>query len=94
MVFKSPWSIPPLPDIPDSIPLCNFMFDEQYGRCPISKSRDAYTCGLTGRSISAQEQRDRVEYLARSLTHEFGWQVNENSEFDKVVGVFATNTVS
>lgn len=94
MVFKAPAFTPPLPEVPDTVPLCEFMFDERYGRCPISKSLDPYTCGLTGQSISAEEQKVRVEYLARALAHEFAWNVNEGTEFDKVVGVFATNTVS
>jgi len=69
------------------------MFDEQYGRRPISKSWDTYTDGITGRSVTAQEQKDNVEYLARALAKEFGWKVNDGTEYDKVVGVFAVNTV-
>ncbi|KAF4775513.1 AMP-binding enzyme [Colletotrichum scovillei] len=76
-----------------NMPLCEFMFDEQYGRHPVATSLDSYTCGLSGSSISAQEQKSRVEALARSLALEFGWSVNQGSEFDKVVGIFALNTV-
>jgi hypothetical protein len=36
----------------------------------------------------------RVEHLARALSKEFGWQPNEGTEWDKVVGIFALNTVS
>lgn len=93
MVFKAPSFAPSLPEVPDTVPLSEFMFDEQYGRCPISKSREAYTCGLTGRSLSAQEQKDRVGYLARALSKELGWGVSEGSEYDKVAGIFALNTV-
>ncbi|KAF9874367.1 AMP-binding enzyme [Colletotrichum karsti] len=85
--------LPLLPSIPDTVPLCDFMFDERYGRCSYSESLNAYTCGITGLSISAEEQRVRVELLARSLAHELQWRVNEGNEFDKVVGIFALNTV-
>lgn len=94
MTFTAPSFVPSLPDVPDTVPLPEFMFDEQYGRFPVSKSLDAYTCGLTGMSITAQEQKIRVSYLARALSEELGWGVNEGSEFDKVAGIFALNTVS
>ncbi|KAK0371273.1 AMP-binding enzyme [Colletotrichum limetticola] len=93
MLFVPDQSLPQLPSIPDTVPLCDFMFDEQYGRHPVATSLDPYTCGLSGSSISAQEQKGRVEALARSLAQEFGWSVNQGSEFDKVVGIFALNTV-
>lgn len=93
MIFTAPDFVPPLGPVPDTVPICDFMFDERYGRRPISESLDAYTCGLSGRSISASEQKERVDALAWSLCHEFGWEVNEGSEYDKVVGIFALNTV-
>ncbi|KXH42228.1 AMP-binding enzyme [Colletotrichum simmondsii] len=93
MLFVPDQSLPQLPIIPDTVPLCDFMFDEQYGRHPVATSLDSYTCGLSGSSISAQEQKSRVEALARSLAQEFGWSVNQGSEFDKVIGIFALNTV-
>ncbi|KAJ9647375.1 uncharacterized protein PV06_00093 [Exophiala oligosperma] len=93
MVFyPAPW-LPKLPEIPDTVPICEFMFDEQYGRRPYAESWDTYTCGLTGKSISATQQRERFEKLARALSRELGWKVNEGSEYDKVVGVFALNTI-
>lgn len=93
MTFFPNDSLPPMPSIPD-IPLCDFMFDERYGRRPYDESLDAYTCGLSGRKLSAHEQKDRVEFLSRALAKELRWRVNEGSEFDKTVGVFALNTVS
>lgn len=94
MGFRPNQSLPELPDVPDTVPICDFMFDERYGRHPIAGSLDTYTCGLGGASISAQGQKSRVELLARSLAQELGWRVNQGSEFDKVVGIFALNTVS
>ncbi|KAK1635587.1 hypothetical protein BDP81DRAFT_450458 [Colletotrichum phormii] len=93
MLFVHDESLPQLPSIPDTVPLCDFMFDEQYGRHPVAKSLDSYTCGLSGYSISAREQKARVEAFARSLAQELGWSVNQGSEFDKVIGIFALNTV-
>ncbi|KAK4938912.1 hypothetical protein LTR10_020735 [Elasticomyces elasticus] len=93
MVFTPvPWA-PKLPDIPDTVPLCEFMLDEKHGRRPLSKSWDPYTCGLSGRSITATQQKENVDKLARALAKEFGWDVNEGTEYDKVVGVFAHNTI-
>jgi hypothetical protein len=94
MVFYPEKWVPNLPEIPDDVPICDFMLDEQYGRRPYSESWDTYTCALSGRSIGATQQRDHVEKLSRALAQEFGWKVNEGTEYDKVVGVFALNTVS
>ncbi|KAF6819023.1 AMP-binding enzyme [Colletotrichum musicola] len=87
-------SLPPLPTIPDTVPLCDFMFDERFGRCAYSESLDAYTCGISGSKISAFEQKIQVDVLARALAEELGWRVNEGNEFDKVVGIFALNTIN
>jgi ribosome assembly protein SQT1 len=93
MVFYPPPWVPKLPEIPDTVPICEFMLDEKHGRRPYSDSWDAYTCGLSGKSITAVQQKENVDRLARSLAKEFGWKVNEGTEYDKVVGVFALNTV-
>ncbi|OQV03944.1 AMP-binding enzyme domain-containing protein isoform 1 [Cladophialophora immunda] len=93
MVFYPMKWIPPLPEIPDTVPICEFMLDEQYGRVPYAESKEAYTCGLTGKSISARRQKEDVDSLSRALAKEFGWGVNEGTEYDKVVGIFALNTI-
>ena len=95
MVFYPPAWVPELPfDPPDSIPLNEFMLNEQYGRYPLSKSNPPFTCGLTGAEYSALEVRDRVDNLARALSKELSWKVNEGTEWDKVAGIFSVNTVS
>lgn len=95
MVFTAPSWVPKLPfDPPDSIPICEFMLNEKYGRLPLQDSRPPFTCGVTGTAYSAVEVRDRVDQLARGLSKEFGWQPNKGTEWDKVIGVFAVNTVS
>ena len=93
MVFIPCSFVPKLPEVPDTVPICEFMLDEKHGRRPFSQSWDPYTCGLSGNTIKAMDQKTRVDHLSRSLAKEFGWKVNEGTEMDKVVGVFALNTV-
>jgi hypothetical protein len=92
MVFKTAPRNPPLPYIPDDIPICDFIFESDT-RFPLQQSLDPFTCGISGRSYSAVEVVDRVDALARALANEFNWQPNQGSEWDKVVGVFSINTV-
>ncbi|CAK4031016.1 acyl- ligase easD-like [Lecanosticta acicola] len=93
MPFKSPSWVPQLPEVPDSISIERFMFDEKYGRYPLGYSRPPFSCALTGRSFSALEMKERIDYLSRALCKEFGFKPNEGSEWDKVVGVFSLNTI-
>jgi len=69
------------------------MQEEHFDRYPLGYSRPPFICGLTGKSFSALEVKERVDYLARGLAKEFGWAPNKGSEWDKVVGVFSVNTV-
>lgn len=69
------------------------MQDEHYGRYPLGYSRNPYTCGLTGKTYSALETKDRVDYLARALSKELSWHPNKGTEWDKVAGIFAFNTI-
>ena len=94
MVFLPPQWAPKLShDPPDSIPVSDFMLNEQYGRYPLHLARQPFTCGLTGSGYSALEVRDRVNKLARALSEELGWGPNKGTEWDKVVGIFSVNTV-
>ncbi|KAL9062727.1 MAG: hypothetical protein Q9157_008682 [Trypethelium eluteriae] len=86
--------MPPLPhDPPDSITIHDFMLDEIWGRHPLGYSRNPFTCGLSGRTYSALEVKERTDYLARGLAKELGWQPNKGAEWDKVIGVFSVNTI-
>ena len=93
MVFLPPSWVPALPAIPN-VPLCEFIFNEQYGRAPIQDSLPAYVCGVTDRKISVAELRDNVESLARGMAGEFGWRPDHGDEMSHVVSIFALNTVS
>lgn len=81
-------------DPPDDIPIHQFMLDDSYGRYPLKKSKNPFTCGLSGRTFTGVEMAERVEFLARALSKEFEWQPNVGTEWDKVAGIFALNTVS
>jgi hypothetical protein len=70
------------------------MLDEHFGRHPLGYSNNPFTCGLTGRTYTSLEVRERVEHLARGLAKEFGLHPNIGSEWDKVIAVFSVNTVS
>lgn len=93
MPFNPPSWVPALPEIPDSISIERFMFDENYGRFPLGYSKPPFSCALTGRTYSALDMKERVDWLARALCKEFGFKPNEGSEWDKVIGCFSLNTV-
>jgi hypothetical protein len=94
MVFTSPSWVPQMPfDPPDSVSIPEFLFNDQSGRYPLAKARPCFVCGITGKSYSAVEVKQRIEYLARGLKAELGWNPNEGSEWDKVAGAFSANCV-
>ncbi|KAK0391756.1 hypothetical protein NLU13_1255 [Sarocladium strictum] len=94
MVFYPPsWVPSPSVDIPDSIPIAEFLRNEKYGRRPIAKSRNPFTCGLTGRTASVSEFFHRCDCLSKALSKRTGWQPNEGTPWDKVVGIFSFNTI-
>lgn len=96
MPFTTPSYIPKLPfDPPDSVPIHEFLFSDgdEYGRYPIADSLPPFTCGITGKSHSAVDVKNRIEWLSAALASELGFDVNTGSEFDKVIGLFSFNTV-
>ncbi|KAI1654715.1 acetyl-CoA synthetase-like protein [Daldinia decipiens] len=94
MVFTPPAWVPQLPfDPPDSIPLHEFWSSEKYGRQPLARSRNPYTCGITGKTYTTAEMTERYELLARSLAKRMGWRPNEETPWDKVVSVFSFNSI-
>ncbi|KAL2183255.1 acetyl-CoA synthetase-like protein [Thermothelomyces heterothallicus CBS 203.75] len=94
MVFYPPPWVPKLPfDPPDSITIGEFMRNEIYGRRPISKSRNPFTCGLTGKTYTAIESYQRSDEIAKALSKIMGWQPNAESPWDKVIAVFSFNTI-
>ena len=69
------------------------MLDEKHGRHPFKDSLNPFTCGLSGKTYSGKQMVERTDALARGLAKELGWQPNEGTEWDKVAGIFALNTV-
>ncbi|KAJ4202395.1 hypothetical protein NW759_015381 [Fusarium solani] len=94
MVFIPPGWVPQLPfDPPDSISIPEFVNNEKYGRCPIARSRNPFTCSVTGKSFTASQMIEREEYLARAIAQNLGYDSHEGTEWDRVVAVFSLNTV-
>ncbi|EDU41677.1 long-chain-fatty-acid-CoA ligase [Pyrenophora tritici-repentis Pt-1C-BFP] len=94
MPFYPPSWVPKLPfDPPDSIPISEFILNDIYGRHPLGYSHNPFTCGLTGKTYTALEVQERVDYLARGLAKELGFDPNKGSEWDKVIAVFSVNTI-
>ncbi|PGH32859.1 ribosome assembly protein SQT1 [[Emmonsia] crescens] len=93
MVFTPPKWVGPAPNIPDSIPISEFMLNERYGRHPMGYSYTPFVCGLSGKSYSTLEVAERVDVLARSLCKEFGWHPNEGSESSRVTCIYSVNAI-
>lgn len=70
------------------------MNDERYGRRPFAKSRNPYTCGLTGKTFTAEEVKQRTDYMSRAISKRVGFVPNEETEWHKVVCIYSVNTVS
>ncbi|KAI2627219.1 hypothetical protein GGS21DRAFT_540714 [Xylaria nigripes] len=94
MIVTPPSWVPQLPfNPPDSVPLHEFVCNERYGRQPLATSQNPFTCGLTGKTYTMAEMRERQELLARSLSKRLGWRPNEDTPWDKMVALFSFNTV-
>ncbi|KAF2743311.1 phenylacetyl-CoA ligase-like protein [Sporormia fimetaria CBS 119925] len=94
MPFYPPSWVPKLPvDPPDSISVADFVLEENWGRHPLGHAKAPFTCGLSGKSYSMLEVKERVDLLARGLSKELGFEPNTGSEWDKVIAVFSLNTL-
>jgi hypothetical protein len=80
-------------DIPDSISVADFINTDKAGRKAFSGSKSPYTCGVTGKSRSAAEVAQRVDFLARGLAKNVGFDPHDGTAWDRVVAVYALNTV-
>ena len=69
------------------------MLDEQYGRTPFTDSKDPFTCGISGKSYTYEQVKERSEQLAQALSAELAWKPNFGNEYNKVMGIFTLNTV-
>ena len=80
-------------DIADTCPIEEFLFNEAYGRHKIIQSRNPLTCGVTGKTYSFSDLRQRVDFLARGLAQNLGWQPNKGTQWQKVICVYSANSV-
>lgn len=83
-----------LAEVPDSITVDEFLNNEKYGRYPIAKARHPYTCGITGKTRSAAEVKERTELAARAIGNRLGFGPHEGTEWDRVVALYSLNSVS
>ncbi|EGU76760.1 hypothetical protein FOXB_12721, partial [Fusarium oxysporum f. sp. conglutinans Fo5176] len=94
MVFYPPSWVPKLPiDPPDSISVAEFMSSEEYGQYPIAKARHPYTCGLTGKTRTAEEVIRREDLLSRGIGKALQLDSQSGSEWDRVCVIFSLNTI-
>ncbi|PVH90315.1 acetyl-CoA synthetase-like protein [Periconia macrospinosa] len=94
MVFTTPPWVPSLSfDPPDSVPIHQFQFEEEHGRCQFRDSRNPFTCGLSAKTRSPIEVKARIEYLAKGIGKVMGWAPNTRSEWEKVVSVYSMNHI-
>ncbi|KAL5884429.1 hypothetical protein ACKVWC_003398 [Pyricularia oryzae] len=70
------------------------MSNEIHGRQPLHKSRNPFTCGLTGRTATPAQVFLRSDHLSRALARRTGWAPNDHlTPWDKVVAIFSINTI-
>ena len=69
------------------------MMSNEHLPCSLERAKNPFTCGISGRTYTAVQQKERVDILKRSLAKDLGFEVNKGTEWDKVVGVYAFNTV-
>ncbi|KFY06560.1 hypothetical protein V492_07953 [Pseudogymnoascus sp. VKM F-4246] len=93
MVFTTPASSPALSEIPDTVALPDFVLDNKHRSVPHEQARNPFTCGLSGKTYTSLELKDRIGCLARALHQELGFQVNQGTEWEKVVGIYTLNTI-
>ncbi|KZZ93313.1 phenylacetyl-CoA ligase [Moelleriella libera RCEF 2490] len=86
MVFLPPASYP-------ALPVGEFVTNPEYGRFSITRSRDPYTCGITGLSRSAAQVAERTDWLARAVAKRLSFHPNQDTEWDKVVCLYSVNTI-
>ncbi|KAL7956026.1 hypothetical protein V8C34DRAFT_289992 [Trichoderma compactum] len=93
MVFTPPSYLPQLPDVPDSITIEEFLRNEQYGRYPVAKARNPYTCGVTGTTYDAAQVAERVDHMARAISKRLGLNPHQETEWERVVALYSVNTI-
>ncbi|RFU79722.1 amp-dependent ligase [Trichoderma arundinaceum] len=94
MVFTAPKWVGELPyDVPTNTLVGDFVFTKAWPRLSDAVPNGKLVCAISGNSITLQEIRERVDLLARSLSHRLNWKPEEGAPWQKVIGVFSLNAV-
>ncbi|XP_014553703.1 hypothetical protein COCVIDRAFT_107042 [Bipolaris victoriae FI3] len=93
MVFHPPKWVPQMPLIPDSTSIFDFLLQEKYGRHKLSQSHRPFVCGISGRGYNVHEVSQRTTLIAKGLLKSLEWEVNSGTQWEKVVGIFAFNSI-
>ncbi|EMT73792.1 Putative 4-coumarate--CoA ligase 3 [Fusarium odoratissimum] len=80
-------------DIPDSISVADFINTEKAGRESFEKSKRPYTCGVTGKSRTAEEVAQRVDFLARGLAKTVGFDPHDGTAWDRIDYIPVTHAI-
>lgn len=75
------------------MPIPEFIFKEDGIRKPLSRSKNPFTCGITGKTYTTAEVIERQKLLARALAKRLGYDIREGTEWDRVVALYSVNTV-
>ena len=96
MAFYRPSWVPTLsnPDIPDDIPLSDFLFGDQFRPRKCEDSPRPFIDSISGTGYDIPETRRRIEYLAAGLANQLGIANISGDVWQRVVGLFAVNNVS
>jgi hypothetical protein len=96
MVYNPPSWLPTLDDgdIPDDIPLCDFVFDDRYRHRKCDESPTPFVDYAEGTSYTVRETKQRIEWLAAGLAHHLGIGDVTGDVWDRVVSIFTVNNVS
>lgn len=70
------------------------MQNERFRQISSPKSRNPFTCGLTGATYTHSELFARSESLARALADIHQWSPDGDTPWDKVVCIYSLNSVS
>ena len=95
MAFYRPTWAPRLSDadVPDDIPLFDFLFDDRFRPRKCQDSPPPFIDGVSGHGFGIAETRRRVEWLAAGLARQLGIGDFSGEAWRRVVGVFAVNNV-
>lgn len=95
MDFHTPSWVPHISiPIPDDKLAGDFVIERNHNLCEWSDDKPTVMCALSGKSYTMNDIKNRVLNLSKCLSKRLGWFPNEDSAWNKVVGILSYNTVS